>query len=56
MQYTSIWIPTDRMSSIVNNEMEALVLLNGLDRDYESIIVTITQSFHQTAHAEIDVD
>ena len=40
----------------VSNEIEASVLLNSLDKGYESFIVATTQSFRQTADAEIDVD
>jgi len=32
----------------VSNEIEASVLLNGLDKGYESFIVATTQSFRQT--------
>jgi hypothetical protein len=40
----------------VSNEIEASVLLNGLDKGYESFIVATTQSFRQTADDDIDVD
>jgi len=43
--------------AIVSNEIEASVLLNGLDDGYESFIVSTTQSIRQTADDdEIDVE
>jgi hypothetical protein len=40
----------------VSNEIAASVHLNGLNKGYESIIIATTQSFRQTADAEIGLD
>ncbi|KAF8242081.1 hypothetical protein K440DRAFT_169477 [Wilcoxina mikolae CBS 423.85] len=40
----------------VSNEIEASVLLNGLDSGYESFIVTTTQSFRQNVDSDSEID
>jgi hypothetical protein len=40
----------------ISNEIEASVLLNGLDENYENFIVATTQTFRQADDAEIDVE
>jgi hypothetical protein len=40
----------------VSNEIEASVLLNGLDSGYESFIVTTTRSFRQNVDSDSEID
>jgi hypothetical protein len=40
----------------VSNEIEASVLLKGLDNGYESFIVTTTQSFRQNVNSDSKID
>ena len=40
----------------ISNEIEASVLLNGLDNGFESFLIATTQAFRQNDDAEIDVE